>query len=205
MKKLFILYGIITAVAVAVGWLLFGGRTAGFVLALCLLFWILYGINTKTRYAKIARLTMDIDRTLHGEKVPDFSSYREGELALLENELSKMIQRLQEQAAQLQDDKVKLADFIADISHQIRTPLTAANLILASVRRQEESEEKADDRFRQKEQLKELTRLLSRVEWLIESLLKLARLDAGTVVMKQEKADWDDLVRKAIQPLAIPI
>ena len=65
--------------------------------------------------------------------------------------------------------------------------------------------EGTDDRCRQKEQLKELTRLLSRVEWLIEALLKLARLDAGTVVMKQETVAWEHLIEKAMQPLAIPI
>ena len=135
-KNIFGLYGVITVAATAAGWLLFGAAEGSFILVVSLMFWLIYGISAKKRYDKMAQLTMDIDRTLHGENVPDFSSYKEGELALLENELSKMLQRLQEQAVQLQDDKVKLADFIADISHQIRTPLTAANLLLASMRRQ---------------------------------------------------------------------
>ena len=76
-KKIFALYGVITAIATAAGWLLFGAETGSFILILCLLFWGIYGISAKKRFDKMARLTMDIDRTLHGEKVSDFSSYKE--------------------------------------------------------------------------------------------------------------------------------
>lgn len=237
-KQMFWFYGILTVAATIAGWLMFGWRAGIFALILCVIVWSVYGVSTKKRYERMAHLTEEIDRTLHGEKGMDFSSYREGELALLENELSKMLQRLWEQADQLKDDKVKLADFIADISHQIRTPLTAANLILASMRRREAGmihssngdskcseniwlhqhtdenmevsevcrrENREPSAAWQQEQLKELTRLLSRVEWLIEALLKLARLDAGTVVMKQENVEWRSVVEKALQPLLIPI
>ena len=51
-------------------------------------------ILTYQRYIKISSLSQDIDRLLHGEESIRFGDYGEGELAVLENEISKMTLRL---------------------------------------------------------------------------------------------------------------
>lgn len=51
---------------------------------------------------KISSLSQDIDRLLHGEESIRFDDYGEGELAVLENEISKMTLRLLVQSGQLQ-------------------------------------------------------------------------------------------------------
>ena len=50
--------------------------------------------------------------------------------------------RLREQADALQQDKIYLTDAIADISHQLRTPLTALNLIVSLLRQDNLSQER---------------------------------------------------------------
>lgn len=59
----------------------------------------------------ISSLSQDIDRLLHGEESIRFDDYGEGELAVLENEISKMTLRLLAQSGQLQKDKKIFSGF----------------------------------------------------------------------------------------------
>ena len=96
-------------------------------------------------------------------------------MGVLQSEIYKMTVRLREQQQKLQDDKIYLAESIADISHQIRTPLTSVNLLVSFL-----SEADLSDAKRRKFS-QELYDQLSRIEWLITALLKISRLDAGIV------------------------
>lgn len=178
--------------------------SAGLLLcAACALFYTVWMITAARHYRKMSGLAADIDRMLHSGEMIDLTSFREGELSLLEAELAKLMARLREQNEQLKKEKVRMADSIADISHQIRTPLTTANLLLASLKRTAAEQEWGNDEVRL--QLVELTRLLERVEWLVEALLKMAKLDAETVRFREEKLTFAEVVEKAAEPLAIPM
>ncbi len=169
-----------------------------FTLCFALLFLAVWLISTFRRYRRIEELAMDIDRLLHGEE-PDIppDRYNEGELGILQSEIHKMTARLKNQRSLLEQDKVYLSDLIADISHQIRTPLTSINLLVSLL-----SEENLTD-GRRTELLRELTALLSRIDWLITALLKLSRLDAGSVTLKRQSAPLNALIERACAPLAV--
>ena len=94
------------------------------------LFIMIYYISTYKRYKRIASLASDINKVLHGDNSISLENYSEGELAILHSEIYKMTVRLREQQNNLLNDKKYLADSIADISHQIRTPLTSINLLV---------------------------------------------------------------------------
>lgn len=170
-----------------------------FTLLVCMLFVVSYYVIMRSRYKKIAELSQRINRILHGDNTIAFDEYSEGELCILKSELYKMTVCLREQRQQLQDDKVYLADLIADISHQIKTPLTSANLLLTLL-----SDESISEK-RRRELVRELYDLLSRIEWLITALLKMSKLDAGTVQLKAEKISLCDLLNKSVSTLLVPI
>ena len=92
---------------------------------LSLLLILTYYISTYKRYKRISDLATDINKLLHGDNAISLENYSEGELGILHSEIYKMTIRLREQQQKLMNDKVYLADSIADISHQIRTPLTS--------------------------------------------------------------------------------
>ena len=154
-------------------------------------------VNAALRHRHFRKLADEIDGILHGAEDICLSKYREGEISILENELTKLIVRLREQADALRSDKTKLADSIADISHQIKTPLTALNLIAESLGRSGMNAEK------RMELLLELRRQLTRIEWLVSALLKLARLDADSVTFSRKHAELAAIVDGAVEPLEI--
>ena len=137
-------------------------------------------IFTYRRYMKISSLSQDIDRLLHGEESIRFDDYGEGELAVLENEISKMTLRL-----------------LADISHQLKTPLTSLEILNAAL------SQEGIDFEQQSSLLHEQLLLLSRMEWLIDVLLKLSRLDAGTIKFENKSFPVEKLVQQATAPFDI--
>ena len=158
-----------------------------------------YFISTWRRYRKISDLACNINKILHGDSSITLENYSEGELAILHSEIYKMTVRLRDQQERLIRDKIYLADSLADISHQIRTPLTSINLLVQLLSEPEITYE------RRRNLTKELFVLLSRIEWLITALLKISKLDAGTVKFKRESISTGALVEKAASPLLVPM
>ncbi|MFD2878115.1 hypothetical protein ACFTAO_22360 [Paenibacillus rhizoplanae] len=85
---------------------------------------------TKARYKSIARISSQIDRVLHNADHLFIADAEEGELSILHSEITKMTQRIRDQNRELIKEKGHLADSLADIAHQLRTPLTSVNLIM---------------------------------------------------------------------------
>lgn len=200
-KEVFV--SIVTAIGVtiaaSVAAFVWSPKYGVFMLAVCMLLHVIYFANMYYRYRKIQDLSADIDSILHGETQISFEAYAEGELAVLESEIYKMTVRLREQQQSLLDDKKYLADSIADISHQIRTPLTSINLLLSFLSNPDITEEKRCKTVR------ELYELSSRIEWLINTLLKISKLDAGTITFQMEQVPLKKLVQKSLEPLLIPM
>ena len=138
-----------------------------------------------------------MDRILHGSGELLLSSYEEGEIAILRDEIYKMTVRLREQSETLAEDKAALADSLADISHQIRTPLTTLNLMTARMMRE------GDDPEQRKRILREMNRMLERIEWLITALLKMSKLDAGAIRLEPADISMEKFMKKVLEPFEI--
>ena len=164
-----------------------------------ILYTAVYLIYTHRRYRAIDQLSTAIDRILHGQEQLLISANEEGELSILRNEIHKMTMRLKEAADALQADKLQLVDAIADISHQLRTPLTSMNLTLSLLSADNLSDE------RRRTLIHDLRSSLRRIDWLIEALLKLSRIDAGAVQFKTEPVSVRALIKKAAEPLAVTL
>ncbi len=197
-KKAFALYSVISVVACVAASVL--NLYFGFLMiAVCIAFFVAFMVTSYIRYKKIESMAADIDRILHGKATMPIKQYSEGELAILQSEVYKMTVRLREQQHTLQNDKVYLADSLADISHQIRTPLTSINLLVSFLSEQNISEE------RRREVTHELYEHLARIDWLITALLKISKFDAGTVQFKKESVALDELIRKSVSPILVPM
>lgn len=180
------------------GWYLASVRGLYLCLFCAVIFAVIHFSSSVIRYRKIAGLADEVQHFLHVFECVDVGGEKEGELAILRTEIRKMMNKLNHQANLLMEDKKYLLNSIADISHQIRTPLTAINLIVSRLR----GEKNEADRQRL---LHELEQLLVHMDWLIEALLKMAKLDAGTVSMKKKTVNVSDLLKKSVQDFLIPM
>lgn len=197
-KIFIIITAVLTAVLSAAGFYfnkeagLFALVTGINITALCVIF-------TCVRYRKIQNLIGYIERICSGEYGLDVRDNTEGELSILKNELHRVTRILREQSQMLEDDKLELAKAMSNISHQLKTPLTA--MMMMSDFLQDDSLP-ADKRS---EFSSELRAQLERMEWLISALLKLSKLDAGTVEFKKENTNVRALTLKAAAPLSVPL
>lgn len=192
------LHLLLTVAASAAAWWM-EMRFGIFMLLAGLLFTLVFLLLTWRRYRHIAGLAADIDKILHGEHRMSPDTCAEGELAILQSEIYKMTVRLREQQQKLQEDKVYLADSIADVSHQLRTPLTALHLLVARLSEPDLPPEK------RLKLMHDMKMLLSRIDWLITALLKISKLDAGTVKFHTETIMLEQLLHKSSEPLLIPM
>lgn len=195
-KQAWIYFGIIAFFSMVTG--IWKGKGAGILVALCgACLCLVWRYFMKLHYQEIAVLSEQIDQILHGSEALSISICQEGELSILQSEIQKMMVRLMEQADSLEKDKVKMADAIADISHQLRTPLTAMNLNISLLSREDLSEE------RRIKLIRDIKNSLARIDWLIEALLKVSKIDAGTVQFRKDTLLVRDLVEKSVEPFLV--
>jgi signal transduction histidine kinase len=170
-----------------------------FTLIICAVFSAAFYFFTKKRYRNIAKLSEQIDIILHGSDSFKLNSFNEGELSILCSEIQKMTVRLRENADTLKKDKIYLSDSLADIAHQLRTPMTSLGILLSFLAKPEA------DEIKRGELAREAGELLARMDWLLSALLKISKIDAGTAVFHNEKVLTQNLIKKAVEPFSIPL
>lgn len=152
----------------------------------------------KQRNRKIQELVDYIRKIEHGIYRIEIEENDEGELSRLQNELYKITVMLRESSELAGQQKKALADSVSDISHQLKTPLTSCLVLLDNLSESENMTEETRRRF-----LSEITGQLTSVSWLVQVLLKLSRLDAGVVELKEEEVSVSALIRSAVEKVGL--
>lgn len=96
----------------------------------CTLFWLGVGVILyKRRERKIRKLILYLSHIQDRISLPPFESYSEGQLGILQSEIYKVMNLLEEQSRQSKEQNTYLADMLSDISHQLKTPLAGITLL----------------------------------------------------------------------------
>ncbi|CAM4157850.1 HAMP domain-containing histidine kinase [Paenibacillus alkaliterrae] len=163
---------------------------------------LLIGCNlifTSWRYREIEKLSGYLRQISSGNYSLDVRDNHEGELSILKNDIYKVTLMLTEHGSLLQQDKIQLTDAISDISHQLKTPLTSM-IMMADLLGDGELPAAKRTEFTSNIRIQ-----LERIEWLISSLLKISKIDAGTVLFKKDRIWVEKLIQKALEPVLIPM
>lgn len=126
---------------------------------------------------------------LDGDRDARIPCDSEGELYRLFHTVNTLASVLNAHAENEQREKEFLKNTISDISHQLKTPLTALNIYNGLIQ-----DDAADA-----DSVKEFARLseqeLDRMETLVQNLLKLAKLDAGAILLNRKSENVAELMR----------
>ena len=158
----------------------------------CLCFFAGHFWERRRYKQKLQKLNLLLDTVMRGNYTPDWSPYQEGEISILVNQLEMVVKRTEHTVRQLNREKAAIHDFIADISHQIKTPLTG---LLSDLDLLEASE--TDDTKQQR--IAECICLTERINELIRSLLELAKLDSDTIRLQMEAVPAGELIDSAVK------
>ncbi len=138
----------------------------------------------------------EIEDYLTGDTDARIECDEEGELYRLFHSVNTLVSVLNAHTENEFRTKEFLKDTISDISHQLKTPLAALNIYNGIL--QSETENLPD--------LKEFTILseqeLDRIEGLIQNLLKITRLDAGTIILEKNFENVSDMMHDIEQHFA---
>lgn len=156
-------------------------------------------VFTKRRYTEIENLSSYLRQISNGNYTLDVRDNQEGELSILKNDIYKVTLMLSEHSALLQQDKVQLTNAISDISHQLKTPLTSMTVMADLLSEPGLPPEKRTEFTRN------IRIQLERIGWLVSSLLKFSKIDAGTVQFKKDSISVRTLLQKSLEPVLIPI
>ena len=157
-----------------------------------------FAFFTIKRYRAIANLNDYLSLVCSGNYDLDIENNTEGELSILQNNLYKVITQLKTQNEVIEADKLYLADSLADISHQLKTPLTSMLVVSELL----ENEADPDKR-------KEFTDIINsqceKMSWLIQTLLKLSKLDAGTIEIGSDEVVIRAVIDESLKPFLLTL
>ena len=144
----------------------------------------------------IRKLTKYFNSINLGNYDIDINDNKENELSILKNEIYKTTIMLKEQASNSQKDKYALKESLEDISHQLKTPLTAITIMLDNVT-SDNIDNKVKMRF-----LSDIKKEVSNINFLVQNLLKLSRFDVNVITYNISLNKLEDIICESLNNLS---
>ncbi|MBP3461872.1 MAG: HAMP domain-containing histidine kinase [Bacilli bacterium] len=168
------------------------------IITIFIIYIILFVINMKKRNKLIDEVTKSIERINNKDYSLDILKNSEDELSNLKNELYKITIMLKNEAINKEIEKEAIKEGVTNISHQIKTPLTSISILIDNILEEKDMDPKIREEF-----LKDIRKTIDDINFLVISLLKLSRFDAGVIKFKKEKINILELVNNVKAKLNI--
>ena len=130
----------------------------------------------------------------------NFSKFKfeEGDFYVFYNKFTHMGERLENALNDLKNEKINLKDIINDISHQLKTPLLALIAYNDILKIHENMDSKTKSKF-----IEMTSEQLDRMDWLITTLLKYARIESNAINYNRSLLSLKDTINYCMQPLKV--
>ena len=155
---------------------------------------IIFMSYQKSQNKKIKEITKYIEEINNKNYTLDIKDNDEDELSILKNELYKITVMLKEQAENSKNDKLGLKKSLEDISHQLKTPLTSITIMLDNILDNPDMEVNTRNEF-----IKDINREISNINFFVQTLLKLSKFDADTIVFNSRTEKLEDIIEESIK------
>lgn len=139
---------------------------------------------------EVEQLSEFVKGYISGEE-PDIRDNREGVFNILKNDIYSLVKKKNEQIKVIKSERDNLSDYMADISHQLKTPITSM-MIMADLLEEAEPGKQA-------EFIHNIQVSLNKMEWLVGALLKMAKLDSHVIDFIKKDINTSELL-EAVKP-----
>ena len=139
---------------------------------------------------EVEQLSEFVKGYISGEE-PDIRDNREGVFNILKNDIYSLGKKKNEQIKVIKSERDNLSDYMADISHQLKTPITSM-MIMADLLEEAEPGKQA-------EFIHNIQVSLNKMEWLVGALLKMAKLDSHVIDFIKKDINTSELL-EAVKP-----
>ena len=198
-RKLILIAGTVIA-AVSIGAVLFTGSTSSPMLFVVFAFAILCGflflldfLHNRYHDDLLEQITLLIEALVERQERIVFPENEDTLTARLQHHLLKLRNILTSQNQMLVQEKEQIKTLISDISHQIKTPVAAANTFAQLLDDKELSDEERS------EYIATLQTALEKLTFLTNSLIKMSRLESGIISLKPERNNLNDIILQAVK------
>lgn len=157
------------------------------------IFYLLDYLHNRYLDDMLEQLTFLIEELVGKQEVHVFSELEDTLLSRLQHQLLKLRSILIKQNKLLDHEKQQIKALISDISHQIKTPVASANTFVQLLNDDTLSEEE------RKEYITILQLSLEELTFLVNSLVKMSRLESGIIVLKPQKNSLNDIILQAVK------
>ena len=198
-RKLILIAGTVIA-AVSVGAVFFMENTSAFMLfvicafaILCGLLFLLDFLHNRYHDDLLEQITLLIEALVEQQERIVFPENEDTLTARLQHQLLKLRNILTAQNQMLAQEKEQIKTLISDISHQIKTPVAAANTFAQLL------DDKGISNEERSEYIATLQTSLEKLTFLTNSLIKMSRLESGMISLKPEKNSLNDIILQAVK------
>lgn len=143
---------------------------------------------------ELLSLSEEIRRALDGQPF-DPRDHKEGAFSILKNDIYTLAHAEQEQRNVLAQEKELLAEYLSNISHQLKTPISS---LLLMTELMTDAPEKTQQEF-----LLHMKKEVRHMEWLVTVLLKMAKLDSTMISFEREEIPAGTLLDEAMKSMDI--
>ena len=166
------------------------------VFGICIIYVCLKYVSNQNE--QIEEINLYLKKVNDGNYKLKIEENSEDELSKLRNELYKTTILLREAAENSKKESENLSKALEDISHQLKTPITSIRIMIDNIFENPDMNEEIREDF-----LKTISKQVDWISSLVISLLKLAKLDSGTIIMKDDTISAEKLINDAIENLSI--
>lgn len=151
-------------------------------------------IIKRKRIDDLAEYLYDINEGIYRMKTQN----KEDDFSILEDELYKIVMMLRESSEKEREEKENLCNNLADISHQLKTPLTSMSLMIELL---EDSHIEGDEAL----YIGSVSLQIQRLNYLVSSLLVLSKIDADAMLLEHKPINIYELICVSVEPLHLMI
>lgn len=168
------------------------------IVVICVFGILILTIYNRKKEREIKKINKYLNEINNGNYELKIEENCEDELSKLKNELYKTTVLLRETAENSEQEKINLSNSLADISHQIKTPLTSIRIMLDNIEENPDMDSKTREEF-----IEDISKQIEWISSLVISLLKLAKFDAGAIKMNDQEVNVKKLINHVLSNLAI--